>query len=119
MDRHLVAVEVGIVCSTYQRMKLDSLTFHKNRLECLYAESVERRGTVQHDRMLLDDIFQYIPHFRLQPLHHFLRIFDIVCRAVLYKLLHYKRLEQLYRHLFRQAALVYLKFRPYYDNRTA
>ena len=119
MHRHLVAVKIGIVSRTYQRMQLDRLTFYQDRLECLNTKPVKRRGAVQHNRMLFDHIFQYIPYLRLYSLHHLLRILDIMGGSVLHQFLHNKRLEQLDRHLLRKTALVDLKLRPYYDNRTS
>ena len=35
MDSHLVTIEVGVICSTCQRMKLKSTTLSQNWLECL------------------------------------------------------------------------------------
>ena len=46
VNSHLVSVEVCIECGTYKRMKLNCLTFDKNRLECLNTESVKCRSTV-------------------------------------------------------------------------
>ena len=69
--------------------------------------------------MLLDNLFENIPHLRLQTLYHLLRVFDIVRRAVCHQLLHDERLEQLDRHLLRQTALINLQLRSYYDNGTS
>ena len=77
MDSHLVSVEIGVERCTNQWMKLDSLTLYKDWLECLDTKSVQCRSTVQHNRMLFDNVFQYIPYFRLYFLDHFLCIFDI------------------------------------------
>ena len=46
MNRHLVAVEVGVKRGTYQRMQLDGLTLYQNRLERLDTKSVQSRSTV-------------------------------------------------------------------------
>ncbi len=119
MHRHLVSVKVGIVRGTYQRVKLDRLTLYQNRLERLDTKPVQRRGTVQHNRMLLDHILQYVPYLRLYPLYHLLRILNIMSSSVLNQLLHNKWLEQLDRHLFRKTALIDLKLRPYDDNGTS
>ena len=119
MNGHLVTVKVCIECSTHQRMQFDRLTFHKDRLKCLNSQSVQRRRTVQHDRMLFDDFLQHIPHFRLQTFHHFLGALDIVCGIVCHQFFHNKGLEQLDRHLLRKTALVDLQLRPDHDNRTS
>ena len=63
MDSHLVAVKVGVKRSTHKRMKLDRLALYQNRLKCLDSQSMERRGTVQHNRVLFDNILQHIPYF--------------------------------------------------------
>ncbi len=46
MYRHLVAVEVGVEGGADERMKLNGLPFHENRLKGLDAEPVESRGAV-------------------------------------------------------------------------
>ena len=82
VDSHLVTIEVGVERGTNKRMQLDRLTFYKDRLKCLDTQSVQCRSTVQHNRMLFDDIFQNIPNLRLQPFYHLLRIFDVLGNAV-------------------------------------
>ena len=52
VDGHLVAVEVGVEGGADQRVKLDGLALDEHRLEGLDAQAVQRRGPVQHDRML-------------------------------------------------------------------
>ena len=119
MHGHLVTVKVGIERSTHKRMQLNRLTLYQDRLKGLDTKPVQRRRTVQHDRMLLDDILQHIPYLWLQPLHHLLGILYIVGGSVGYKLLHYKGLEQLDGHFLGKSALVNLKFRSNHDNRTS
>ena len=119
MDSHLVSVEIGVERCTNQWMKLDSLTFYKNRFKCLNTKSVQCRGTVQHNRMLFDYFFQNIPYFRLKSFYHLLSIFNIVCCSVLNQFFHNKWFEQLDCHFFRQTTLVDLKFRSYNDNGTS
>ena len=63
MNGHLVAVEVGVEGGADQRMDLDGLAFDEHRLEGLDAETVKRRRAVQENRMLLDDLFERVPHF--------------------------------------------------------
>ena len=62
MDRHLVAVEVGVERRADERMDLDRLAFDEHRLERLDAEPVERRRAVEEHRMILDDLFENVPH---------------------------------------------------------
>jgi hypothetical protein len=61
---HLVAVEVGVERHADQRVQLNRLAFDQHRLESLDAETVQRRRTVQHDRMFADHLFEDVPHFR-------------------------------------------------------
>src|SRR5699024_3782839 len=119
VNRHLVAVEVRVERGTNQGMKLDRLTFYQDRLESLDSQTVKCRRTVQHNRMFFDNVLKDIPYFRLQLLNHFLRVLDVMGGSVGNQFLHNKGLEQLDRHLFRQTALINLKFRTDYDNRTS
>ena len=119
MDRHLVAVEVGIESRTDKRMKLDRLSFYKDRLKSLDAESVQCRSTVQHDRVLRDDVLEDIPYFALKALDHLLGALNIVRRSAAYEFLHNERLEELDRHLLGKTALIDLQLRTYDDNGTS
>ena len=69
MDCHLITVKVRVKRRTHQRMQLDCLTFYQNRLKRLDAQSVQCRGTVQHYGMLLDYLFQHIPHLGVHLIH--------------------------------------------------
>ena len=101
-------------------MQLDSLTLYQNRLEGLDTKTMQSRSTVQHNRMLFDDVFQYIPYLRLYlTLYHFLCALDVVRGTVLYQLLHNEGLEQLDGHLLRKTALINLQLRAYDDNGTS
>ena len=77
------------------------------------------RGTVQHNRMFFDNIFQHIPHLWLKLLYHLLGILNIMGCSALNQFFHNERLEQLDSHLFRQTTLIDLQLRSYYDNRTS
>ena len=100
-------------------MQLDGLALYQDRLKGLDTQSVQGRGTVQHNRMLFDNILQHIPYLRLQSLYHLLGILYIVGGSVGNQLLHNKGLKQLNGHFLRKAALVYLKFRSNHDNGTS
>jgi hypothetical protein len=76
VDRHLVAVEVGVEGGADQRMKLDRLAFDQDRLERLDAQAVQRRRAVQQHRMLADDLVEDIPDFRLFLLDQLLGLLD-------------------------------------------
>ena len=108
MNRHLIAVEVGIVRRARERMKLQRTAFRQYRLECLDAEAMQRRSTVQEDRMLLDDLFKHIPDLWACALNHVLGALDVLCERGTHEPLHDERLEEFERHLLRQTALVEL-----------
>src|SRR5438093_667825 len=119
MHRHLVAIEVRVEREANERMDLDRRALDEHRHEGLNAQAVERRGAVQQDRMVLDDVFQNVPDLGPDALHDALRALDVVGEALLDELAHDERLEQLERHLLRQAALVELELRPDDDDRPA
>ena len=119
MHSHLVTIEIGVERGTYQWMKLDCLTLYQCRLKCLNTKTVKCRGTVQHNRVLTDNLLQHIPYLRLKLLNHLLGLLNIVCCSVCYQFLHNERLEQLNSHLLRKTTLIDLKFRTNDDNGTA
>ena len=119
MHCHLVTVEVGVECCTYQRMQLDCTAFGKDRLECLNTESVQRRCTVKEYRMFFNYFFQNVPNNIVGAFYHAFGVFDIGSLSALNKAFHYKRFKQFQCHFLRQAALVHFKFRAYNDNGTA
>ena len=119
MHSHLVTVKVCIKCSTYKRMKLYSLALYKYWLKRLNTKSVKCRGTVQHNRMLLNYLFKHIPNLRLKLFNHLLRCLYIVRLSLRSKLLHNKWLKQLDCHFLRKTTLIYLKLRAYNNNRTS
>ena len=93
VNRHLIAVEVGVVSSTYQRMQLKSTAFYQNWLKRLNAQSMQRRRTVQQNRMVFDYNIQRIPNLGAGTFHHFSGVFDIRRRSGIYQALHNERLE--------------------------
>ena len=119
VDRHLVAVEVGVEGGADQRMQLDRLALDQHRLERLDAEAVQRRRAVEQHRMLADDLLEDVPDLRRLLLDHALGRLDGGGHAALLELGVDERLEQLERHLLRQAALMQLQFRPDDDDRAA
>ena len=119
VDRHLVAVEVGVEGGTGQGVQLDRPALHQDGLECLDAQAVQGGGAVEHDGVVLDDHIQGVPHLGPALIHHLLGGLDVVGGAVLHQLLHDEGAEQLQRHLLGQAALVNLQLRADHDNRAA
>ena len=119
MHGHLVAVEVGIECGTYKGMELNCPALDKHGFECLYAEPMERRSTVQKHGMILDNILEHIPYLGTNALNHTLCRFDVMSVTELGELFHYEGLEELERHFLRETALIHLELGAYDDNGTA
>ena len=119
VDGHLVAVEVGVEGRADQRVQLDRLAFDQDRLERLDAQAVQRRRAVQHHRVLLDHLFQDVPHHRRAGFDFLLRRLDGGGDAHGFQAREDERLEQLQRHQLGQAALVQLERRADHDDRTA
>ena len=126
MNSHLVAVEVGVESGTYERMKLDCLTLNEYRLESLNTESVKRRSTVEHNRVILDNGFKCVPDLGVSSFNRLFGGFDVgflgsvvLVAADVNQSLHNERLEQLKSHLFRKSALINLQVRTDDDNRTS
>ena len=70
MDRHLVAVEVGVERGANQRVELDRLALDEDWLEGLDAKPMQGRRPVEKHRMLADHFFEDIPHLGALLLHH-------------------------------------------------
>ena len=119
VHRHLIAVKIRVERGADQRMNLDRLAFNQHRLECLNSEAMQRRSAVQQNRMVLDDLFQDVPHHRILPLHHFLCSLDGRAVTALFEPVVDERLEQFERHLLRQTALMQFQLRTDDDDRTA
>ena len=119
VDGHLVAVEIRVERGANQRVNLDGLAFHQHRLKRLNAEAVQGGRAIQQNRMVLDDLFQNVPHHRVLLLHQFLGLLDGGAVAALFQAVIDERLEQLQRHLLGKAALMELQLRTHHDHRTA
>ena len=119
VHRHLVAVEVGVERRADQRVQLDRLALDQQRLEGLDAQAVQRRSAVEENRVLLDDLFEDVPHLGTLLLDQLLGALDGGDEAALFELVVDERLEQLERHLLGQAALVQLQLGADDDDRTA
>ena len=119
VNSHLVAVEVGVEGGTDQRVQLDGLAFDQLRLERLDAESVQRRRTVQHDRVFANDLVEHVPDFRTLFLDQFLGLLDGTGQTLGVETRIDKGFEQFERHFLRQAALMQLEVRTHDDHGTA
>ncbi|AKA27550.1 hypothetical protein PCL1606_61070 (plasmid) [Pseudomonas chlororaphis] len=115
---HLVAVEVGVVRGTDQRVQLDSLAFDQYRFERLNAQTVKGRCTVEEHWVFADHFGENVPNLRQLALDHLLRGFDGGGQATHFQLAENERFEQLESHFLRQAALVQTQGRTYGNYRT-
>ena len=119
MDRHLVAVEVGVEGRADERVKLDRLALDQHRLERLDAETMERRRAVEQHGMLADHLVEDVPHFLALFFDPLLGLLEGHRQTLGVEARVDERLEQLERHLLRQAALMELQFRTGDDHRAA
>ena len=109
VDGHLVAVEVGIEGGTCEGVELDSLAFDELGLECLDAEAVKRRGTVEKDGVALHDVLEDIPYDGFLAVDDFLCALDGLDDAALDELADDEGLVELGGHVLGEAALVHLE----------
>ena len=119
MNSHLVAVEVSVECCADQRMQLNGFAFNQKRFERLNTETVQRRRTVQHHRMFVNDFFKDVPNDRILILNHLLGSLDCRSQTAQFKLVEDKRFEELKSHEFRQTALMQFQVRTDGNNGTA
>src|SRR5260370_10037152 len=116
---HLVAVKVRVERGADERVDADGFAFNENRFERLNADTVKRRGAVEHHGMFADNVFQDVPNDGFLLLDHFLGLLDGGAMALSFELVIDERLEELERHLLGQTALVELEFRADDDNGAA
>ena len=119
VDGHLVAVEIGVEGGADQGMNLDGLAFHQHRLEGLNAQAVQGGGAVEQNGMVLDDLFEDVPHHRVLLFDQFLGLLDGGAVAALFEAVIDEGLEQLERHFLGQAALVQAQLRTDHDDGAA
>ena len=119
VNSHLVAVEVSVECRTYKRVQTDCLTFDKFRLEGLDTQTVQRRSTVQQNRVTFQDVFKDVPYDRILAVDNLLGRLHGLDDAALDELADHERLEQLGGHVLRQTAFVHIQVGTDHDDRTA
>src|SRR3954470_2733206 len=98
-------------------MNTNGLALDQHRLERLDAQAVKRRRAVQEHRMVADDLFQDLIHFRRLALDDLLGALHRLGDSLLDELVNDERLEQLQRHRLGQTAPVPLELGPYDDDR--
>ena len=119
VDRHLVAVEVGIERGADQGVELDRLALDQHRLESLDAEAVQGRRPIEKHRMFANHLLENVPNLRALLLQQALGRLDRRRHPVKLELRIDERLEQFERHLLRQPAFMQFQFRPDDDHRAA
>ncbi len=85
MHSHLVAVKVRVEGGGDERVQLDRRAFDQDRLECLDAQAVQRRRTVQQHRSFADDAFERFPDLGTVALDQAACAFDVGGVVVLHQ----------------------------------
>ena len=76
------------------------------------------RSAVEHDGVILDDVFEDLPDLFAAFLDLSLRVLDVERDLTLHEPAYHERLEKFQGHLLRKSALINLQLRPNDDNRT-
>ena len=100
-------------------MQLDSFTLYEHWLKCLDTESVQCRRTVEEHWVILDDVVEYIPYFRIGSFYHDPSLLCILSEFTICELSHDEWLEEFESHCLRKSALVELEVWSYYDYGTS
>ena len=119
MYGHLVAVEVGVERRADHRMQTDRLAFDEHGLERLDRQTVERRGAVEEDRLVLGDLLENRPDLVVMALNHLACSAHGVDDATLLEDADDERLEEAERHLLGKTALRELELGAYDDDASA
>ena len=119
VNGHLIAVEVSVESFTDQRVQVNRVTFDKDRLKRLNTHPVQRRCTVEHYRVVANDLLENIPNLFVLPLQHFLGGLNRVGVTKFFELANDERLEQFQRDLLRQTTLMQFQTSTNNDDRTS
>ena len=106
MNRHLIAVKVGVKRGANQWVKLDRFAFDQGRFKRLNAKTVQCRRAVEHHRMLADHVFENIPDHRFLAFNQFFSGFDRSRQTHHFETIENEGLKQLESHQLGQTALV-------------
>ena len=112
MNGHLIAVEIRVVRRANKWMNPNRVPFDQFWLEGLNRQAMQRRCTIQQDRMFPSHFIQRVPYNRLFFLNHLLGRADRMNLSKLLQTTNDKRFEQHESHLLRQSTLVKLELRP-------
>ena len=116
---HLIAVEVGVIGRTDERVNLDRLALDQYGFKGLDTEAVKSGRTIQEHRVLLDHGFESVPHLGGLELDKLLGHLDGGREFAFFQLLIDEGLEKLEGHLFRQTTLMELELRADHNDRTS
>ena len=106
VDGHRVAVEVGVVGGTDERMHLDGVTFNEDRAERLDGLAVQGRRAVQKHVLVFNRLFEDRPHFRCFVFDKTTCSADVVGEFACKQALNDERAEEFEHHVLRQTAFV-------------
>ncbi len=98
VNSHLVAVEVGVKRSTHQWMQLNGFAFNQYRLKSLNTQTVQRRCTIEHNRVFANDLFQNVPHHGFLAFNQLLGCLDCRGQTHHFQTIENEWLEQFQRH---------------------
>ena len=115
----LVAVEVRIKGGAHQRMQWNRVSFDAHGLERLDGKAVECRGSVEEHELLVHDLLEVVPEYRVRLACALDHAFGRPCvgRVMTHdEFVDEERLEQFQAHLRRQTALVEQKLRIPHDH---
>ena len=118
MNRHLVAVEVGVERCTCEGVELNCLTFNHLRLEGLDTETVKRRSTVEEHGVTLHYVFEDVPNDRLATVNNALSTLYCLHDTALNELADDEWLIKFGSHELGNTTFAHLQFRTNNDNRT-
>ena len=118
MNRHLVTIEVSIVCCTHEWVNTNSRSLNKYWLECLNRQSVQSRRTVQHHWMTFSHFSKNVPYLSRLTVDHLLSRTNSVAVAEFLKSTDDEWLEESECHFLRKTTLTKLKLRTNHDHRT-
>lgn len=78
VNRHLVAVKVGVERSTYQRVQTHGASFNQFWKEGTDTQTVQRRRTVEQYRIAFDNFFNDRPDSFVTGFDQFFSLFRVV-----------------------------------------
>jgi len=116
MNSHLISVKISVESGTDQRMNLQGFTLHQNRLEGLYAQTMQGGCPVEKHTVILDNLLEDIPYLGHSTFYHFLGTLDRLNIPFLCQFLDDKWFEEFQCHIFGKTALMESEIWPNDDD---